>query len=197
MGRLTVYAQNNPWQYAVRLTLIAAALGPTPLLLVLADLARGPGPGVPVLFAGIVVGLALGLVLLVPLLAWMLRRMVKGNPVPPDSDPARVWAAHWQIMKGTLHEDPETNRLGRILADQSDTSRSPKFFAALCGILVLLNGGNLALQYAAGSSTAAWLPVVPLLFLVAAFPLIRRRQRRVREFRDLYDRTASSPHPLG
>ncbi|PDP85900.1 hypothetical protein CQJ94_19310 [Glycomyces fuscus] len=192
MGRLTVYSQNNPRQFGLRTALgvgvFAVVFGS--LLFVPLVVETGLAPTIVAIAGGtlvmaVVVSVAAGLGT-----AWMMRRMVRGRPVPPDSDPARVWAAHWQILRGTLHTDPETNRLGRILADQSDTSRSPKYMIALGGFLLLINVPNALLYYDGGSPMALFnlfFLFALLVTLVVLVPITMRRQRRVRQFRETYD----------
>ncbi len=192
MGRLTIYAQNNPRQYGLRTALLIAA--PTipflTLLFVPLMVETGFAPTIVAITGGtlamvVVVSVAVGFVS-----AWMTRRMVRGRPLPLDADPAKTWAAHWQIMRGTLHPDPETNRLGRMLADQNDTSRSPRFMLVFGCVLVVPNVANALLQYADGTPFASvnLFLAGALVVMIAIFvPLTLRRQRRVRQFRETYD----------
>ncbi|WP_223838616.1 hypothetical protein [Nocardiopsis deserti] len=192
MGRSTVYAQNNPRQFGLRTGLAAGAFGL--LLIVVFFVPLALTQGADTLFLGFLGGTVL-LVLLAATIsgfgtAWMMRRMVRGRPVPRNSDPAKVWAAHWQIMRGTLHPDPETNRLGRILADQNDTSRSPKFMLVFGCVLVVPNVASALLQYANGTPFASvnlFLAGVLVVMIATFVPLTMRRQRRVRQFRETYD----------
>jgi protein-S-isoprenylcysteine O-methyltransferase Ste14 len=196
MGRLTIYAQNNPRQFGLR-----TALGVGVFSVFFASLLFGPllvaegfGGLLPVIAAGTLVG-ALVVAALGGLVGtWMMRRMVKGRPLPVDADPAKVWAANWQIIRGTLHPDPETNRLGRILADQSDMSRSPKFMLVFGCVLVVPNLANALLQYANGTPFALvnLFLAGALVVMIATFvPLSVRRQRMVRQFRETYDLAAA------
>ncbi len=203
MGRSTIYAQNNPRQFGLRTALAAGAFALLLLAVVFVPLLLTEG-GDP-LFLGFLGGAVL-LVLLAMTIGgfvstWMMRRMVKGRPLPLDADPAKAWAAHWQIMRGTLHPDPETNRLGRILADQSDTSRSPKYMIALGGFLLLINVPNALLYYDGGSPMALFnlfLLFALAITLVVLVPTTMRRQRRVRQFRETYDlASAGSSGTLG
>lgn len=195
MGRFNIYAQNNPRQFGLRTALGTGAF----MLLLLAAvfvpllLTEGTDP----LFLGFLGGGVLVVLVAVTIggfvSTWMMRRMVKGRPLPPDADPAKAWAAHWQIMRGTLHPDPETNRLGRILADQNDTSRSPKFMIVLGCLLLLANVPNVLLYYD-GSPMALFnmFMLFVLVVMIATFiPLSARRRRRVRQFRETYDRAAA------
>ncbi|ASU56387.1 hypothetical protein [Nocardiopsis dassonvillei] len=196
MGRWTIYAQNNPRQYGLRTALLVAVLAVPFIALLFVPLMIGAdfAPAIVVVTGGtlamaVVVSAAVGFGT-----AWMTRRMVKGRPLPVDADPAKAWAAHWQIMRGTLHPDPETNRLGRILADQSDTSRSPKFMLLFGCVLVVPNVVNALLQYADGTPLASvnlFLAGLLVVMIATFVPLTMRRQRRVRQFRETYDLAAA------
>jgi membrane protein YdbS with pleckstrin-like domain len=196
MGRFTIYAQNNPRQFGLRTALVSGAFVLLLLTAVFAPLllAEGADPWSLGLF-GVLVLMTLVMMTVGGFVSmWMMRRMVKGRPLPVDADPAKAWAAHWQIMRGTLHPDPETNRLGRILADQSDTSRSPKYMIALGGFLLLINVPNALLYYEGGSPMALFnlfFLFALLVTLVILVPITMRRQRRVRQFRETYDLAAA------
>ncbi|WP_435108751.1 hypothetical protein [Nocardiopsis synnemataformans] len=192
MGRSTIYAQNNPRQFGLRTALAAGAFGLLLLAVAFVPLAstQGTDPLFLGFFGGIVLMVLVAAVISGFVSTWMMRRMVKGRPLPLDADPSKAWAAHWQIMRGTLHPDPETNWLGRILADQSDTSRSPKYMIAVGGFLLLINVPNALLYYDGGSPMALFnlFLLFVLVVMIATFvPLTMRRQRRVRQFRETYD----------
>ncbi|MCK9872242.1 hypothetical protein MRI28_21815 [Nocardiopsis dassonvillei] len=196
MGRFNIYAQNNPRQFGLR-----TALGVGVFSVFFASLLFGPllvaegfGGPLPVIAAGTLAGALVLTALGGFVCTWMTRRMVKGRPLPVDADPAKAWAAHWQIMRGVLHPDPETNRLGRILADQSDTSRSPKFMLVFGCFVAVPNVANALLVYDSESPVALinLFMAGTLVAMIAAFvPLMMRRQRRVRQFRETYDRAAA------
>ncbi|MCP3015575.1 hypothetical protein NGM33_19805 [Nocardiopsis dassonvillei] len=196
MGRFTIYAQNNPRQFGLRTALVSGAFALLLLAVLFIPLLLTEGADTLFLglFGGAVLVVLIAAVISGFLSTWMMRRMVRGRPLPPDADPAKAWAAHWQIMRGTLHPDPETNRLGRILADQSDTSRSPKYVIVLGGFLLLINVPNALLYYDGGSPMALFnlfFLCALLVTLVALVPITMRRQRMVRQFRETYDLAAA------
>ena len=199
MGRLIVYSQNEPGRYAFRMSVVIAvltvALWALTFVLLLRDWGFSTadllffGGGVVVMIGASALG---GFVT-----ARTTRRAVKGRPVPPDSDPARVQAAQRQIVRGVLHQDAEVNRIGGILAEQyDDASPSPRSVIVLGAVLVLIQAANTALSY--DGSTLAVLYVVLAIVMAVVFlglmPLtLRRRQRGVRRFRELYDSLSPDP----
>ncbi|WP_150240450.1 hypothetical protein [Nocardiopsis quinghaiensis] len=197
MGRITVYSQNHPRGFGLRVALLSAAFAVLvcALLFVPPLVAEGLDRTLLITAGGALAG---ALVLSAPgglFSAWMVRRMARGRPVPPDADPARVWTAHWQITRGALHDDSEVNRLGRILADQSDTSRSPKLTLALGALLILVQLPNAVLHHDGSplSLFTVFLLCVLAAMVAAVVPLTARRQRGVRRFRELYDQAVAEP----
>ena len=191
MGRLTVYSQNNPEQLGFRMALVMAVLTVGGFLFGFLSAAGGFSTAALLIVGGgavVMIGLsALGGFVT----ARATRRIVKGRPVPSDSDPARVQAAHWQIMRGALHQDAEVNRIGRILAEQHDASKAPQVAIVVVALSVPIHAANIALRYD-GSPLATLLVVmlfVMTVMLVVLVPLTMRRQRGVRRFRELYDLT--------
>lgn len=191
MGRLTVYSQNNPEQYGFRMALVGAVLTVVLWVVFFGCLLMGESSStVDLLIVGggavVMIGLsALGGFVT----ARATRRIVKGRPVPSDSDPARVQAAHWQIMRGALHQDAEVNRIGRILAEQHDASKAPQVAIVVVALAVPMHAAGIALRYD-GSPLALFhvlMVVVMTVMVVALVPVTMRRRRGVRRFRELYD----------
>ncbi|WP_285733178.1 hypothetical protein [Nocardiopsis sp. ATB16-24] len=193
MGRLTVYSQNNPEQYGFRMALVGAVLTVVLWVVFFGCLLMGESSStVDLLIVGggavVMIGLsALGGFVT----ARATRRIVKGRPVPSDSDPARVQAAHWQIMRGALHQDAEVNRIGRILAEQHDASKAPQVAIVVVALAVPMHAAGIALRYD-GSPLALFhvlMVVVMTVMVVALVPVTMRRRRGVRRFRELHDLT--------
>lgn len=189
-GRLLVFSQNNPRRYGLSVGLLTG--GVLGLVMVLSLFSAGflETRRDLLLYTGTVLAGAFAVTALAGAGCYALVRWTSGaRPLPPDADPARVLAAVRHIATGTLHPDRETNRLGRLLADQNDLSRAPGAAASLYGVILAVSAVTTALVGPDSERFALHVGVTLLwlCMLVAFVPYAYRRRERVGAFRDAYD----------
>lgn len=192
IGRIQIYAQNDPRGYAIRAFpfLLLLSLG-VPLLVIGASGAdRSFFPSL--LLCALVPSVIMG-VTMIAFMPWFVRWTVGTSTISPDTDPDDLLAGKRQLRKGCLHERDQINRAARIIAAQAETKmNSPK---ALTGIgvigFVFFTGFAVLTYLALGPVLGFWfhalfagLMAFYVLFLA---PWAKRYRQRARDFAVLYD----------
>lgn len=70
-----------------------------------------------------------------------LRRVQASHPLPADTDPVRLAVAMRQVGRGTPTGDPETDRLGRAMAESIRATHTSGFFRFALAMLVVALAG--------------------------------------------------------